>query len=91
MAKRPVEVQRDIEEQRLEVARKLLGLRERLQSDAQVTRSAIKRHSSQAGRQARRGLIMGGSVVGVAVALVAGYSALRRFRRNRRGSTTGRR
>lgn len=91
MAKRPVEVQRDIEQQRLEVARKLLGLRERLQSDAQVTKSAIKRHSARAGRQARRGLIIGGSAVGVAIALGAGYSAWRRFRRNRRGSIIGRR
>jgi hypothetical protein len=83
MAKRPVEVQRDIEIQRRKVAEKLLGLRERIQSDADTTKSAIKRHSAQAGRRARQGLIVGGSAVGAAVVLGAGYSAWRRFRRQK--------
>lgn len=86
MDKQPAEIQRSIEQQRMRIGEKLVGLRERLQNDAGKTRLAWKRQSSRAGQQAWRGLAFTAGALGVVAALGVGYTAWRRAARKRRNN-----
>jgi type VI protein secretion system component VasF len=80
MGAQPVELQREIEQQRRQVGEKLARLRNRLQPDIQEAQSAAKRQAARARKRALRGFVFTAGALGLAVALGKGYSAWRRGR-----------
>jgi hypothetical protein len=76
--KQSPEIQRNIEQQRRQIGEKLTGLRDRLQTDVQRTKSAWQRQSSRTSQQVRKGLAFSAGTLGVAVVLGVVYAVGRR-------------
>ncbi len=62
MGAQPVELQREIEQQRRQVGEKLARLRNRLQPDIQEAQSAAKRQVARARKRAFRGFVFTASI-----------------------------
>lgn len=80
MARQPVEIQREIEQQRKRVGEKLVKLRNRLQRDAGEAQTVRNRQSLRLSARAWRGGAFLASALTVAAALRMGYSAWQRGR-----------
>jgi hypothetical protein len=84
MDKQSPEIQRAIEQQRRQISEKLMGLRDRLQTDVQRTKSAWQRQSFRTSQQVRKGLVFSAGALGVVVVLGVVYTVGRRAARKKR-------